>query len=44
MSIEIERRFYTAEVRLEEVEGARRIVGYAALFNQMSEDLGAGGR
>lgn len=40
MSIEIERRFYTTEVRLEEVEGVRRIVGYAALFNQMSEDLG----
>lgn len=34
---EIERRFYTAEIRLEEVEGQRRIVGYAAVFDQLSE-------
>lgn len=35
----IERRFYTAEIRLVESDGQRRIVGYAAVFNQLSEEM-----
>lgn len=40
LSRQIERRFHTAEIRLEEVDGQRRIVGYAGVFNQLSEDFG----
>lgn len=37
----IERRTISYEVRLEEGEdGSKRIVGYGAVFNQMSENLG----
>lgn len=36
----IERRFFTTEIRMEEVDGQRHIIGYAAMFNQLSEDLG----
>ena len=36
----LERRFLSDEVRLDEVEGERRIVGYGAVFNALSEDLG----
>ena len=37
----IERRTYPiAELRVEQVEGSPKIEGYAAVFNQLSEDLG----
>lgn len=35
----VERRFYTAEIRLVESDGQRRIVGYAAVFSQLSEEM-----
>ena len=38
--MEMERRFLSHEVRLDEVEGERRMVGYGAVFNSLSEDLG----
>lgn len=42
MNGQIERRFQVAELRAEAVEGqaARSIVGYAAVFNSLSQDLG----
>lgn len=39
-AIIIERRFFSAEIRMEEAEGVRKIVGYAAVFDQLSDDLG----
>lgn len=42
MNGQIERRFQVAELRAEPVDGqaARAIVGYAAVFNSLSQDLG----
>lgn len=40
MPDDIERRFVVGELRAFENEGTRHIVGYAARFNQLSEDLG----
>jgi HK97 family phage prohead protease len=37
---EFERRFVTHEVRMVEVEGQRHLVGYGAVFDQRSENLG----
>jgi HK97 family phage prohead protease len=38
--MDIERRFYQAEIRLVEEGSQAKIIGYGAVFNQVSEDLG----
>lgn len=38
--MELERRFLTSELRAVETDKGKRIIGYAAVFNSLSEDLG----
>lgn len=39
--MDIERRFFTREIRMETDEnGQRKLIGYGAVFEQLSEDLG----
>lgn len=37
---EFERRFVTREVRMVEIEGQRHLIGYGAVFDQRSQDIG----
>lgn len=37
---ELERRYYRAELRAQEINGQTKIIGYGAVFNSLSENLG----